>query len=137
MFRFEEADRREPKLIIVPMVDVMLFLIAFYALITGSVLTGISVKTTPPKSLKAERIKVKEKLITVSIKADGSLYLEGKRVSLNDLPKRIVAMKRKYGSLQVAINGDKNANLQSLIDVMDAIDEAGVKSIGIITKVKR
>jgi len=137
VFRFEESENREPKILIIPMVDVMLFLIAFYVLITGSILPGMNVKTNPPETSKSEKIHLKKKVITVSIKADGTVYFGNKKIPLSLLKEMLKSEKEKNPSLTVAINSDRDASVQMLVSVMDAVEGAGIKSIGLITKVKR
>ncbi len=137
MLRFEEERDKEPKLIIIPMVDVMLFLIAFYVLITGSILPGMNIKTNPPETARKEKIHIKKDVIGITIKADGTVYLGNEKIPLDLLRKKLKARRDKNPGITVAINADRDANIQMLVNVMDVIEEAGIKSVGLVTKVKR
>jgi biopolymer transport protein ExbD len=84
LFIFKESDCEErPELIVVPMVDVMLFLLAFFVLIAGSIIPGLSMKTNPPETVQKSNLKVKRKVVTVVIKRDGTIYYGKDRVDFD------------------------------------------------------
>jgi biopolymer transport protein ExbD len=129
---FQEEEK--PELIIVPMVDVMLFLLAFFVLIAGSIIPGLSLKVNPPKTFQKVSVERENKIITVVIKKDGSFWYKGKKFSFTALVYLLRNLKRKDPNIFLAINADKDANIQSLIDVLDAGQKAGISSIGIVAK---
>ena len=86
MFIFRENDCEEkPELIIVPMVDVMLFLLAFFVLIAGSIIPGLAMKTNPPETVQKSSFRPKKKVVTVVIKRDGTVYFGNRKMSFQEL----------------------------------------------------
>ncbi len=135
MFKFrDETDEQKPQLVIIPMVDVMLFLLAFFVLIAGSIIPGLAIKTTPPETSQESTFTPTRKVVTVVIKRDGSIIFKGKRISFEKLRKELEKMKRENPLISLAINADKEASVQSLVDVLDIARDVGINSLGIIAK---
>ncbi|MEO2068325.1 MAG: biopolymer transporter ExbD [Desulfurobacteriaceae bacterium] len=137
MFKFKDENFGEkPQLIIIPMVDVMLFLLAFFVLITGSLIPGLAIKTNPPETTRKSKIEIKREVVTVTIKKDGTIYFGNRKVSLKELPQLFKKKKRENPGVSIAINADKDSKVQLLVSVMDAAQEAGITSIGLLAKEK-
>jgi biopolymer transport protein ExbD len=135
MFKFkDDISEEKPQLIIIPMVDVMLFLLAFFVLIAGSIIPGLAIKTNPPETTRKSNIQIKKEIVTVTIKEDGSIYFGNKKVNPDQLRKFLKSAKKKNPHVSLAINADRNSRVQLLVNVMDAAQEAGINSIGLIAK---
>jgi len=138
MFRFRESSCQEkPEIIIVPMVDVMLFLLAFFVLIAGSIIPGLAMKTNPPETVSKSNFRPKKRVVTVTIKRDGSIYYGDKRLTFKELVALLKGLKKKTPNISVAIDADRGAPVQSLVTVLDATQKAGIASVGLLAKEKR
>ena len=138
MFRFRESSCDEkPELIIVPMVDVMLFLLAFFVLIAGSIIPGLAMKTNPPKTLQKSSFHPKKRVITITVKKDGSIYYGNQRLTFEELVRLLKGFKRQSPAVSVAIDADRDASVQSLVTVLDAVSKAGINSVGLLAKEER
>jgi len=138
MFRFRENSCDEkPEIIIVPMVDVMLFLLAFFVLIAGSIIPGLAMKTNPPETVSKANFHPKKRVITITVKKDGSIYYGGKKLTFNELVRLLKGFKKQTPNLSVAIDADRDAPVQSLVVVLDATQKAGITSVGLLAKEKR
>ncbi|WP_457678555.1 ExbD/TolR family protein [Thermovibrio sp.] len=135
MFIFKDSQCEErPELIIVPMVDLMLFLLAFFVLIAGSIIPGLAIKTNPPKTVQKANFHPKKKLITIVVRKDGSIYYGKEKLNFNQLVRLLKGLKRQFPDLSLIIDADKDASVQSLVSVLDAASKAGVNSIGLLAK---
>jgi biopolymer transport protein ExbD len=135
MFRFRsEAAEEKPELIIIPMVDVMLFLLAFFVLITGSIIPGLAMKTTPPETIQKSSFKPRREVVTVIIKKDGSFWYGKEKLTFDQLVRLLKGFKKKNPQVSLAINADRDSSVQSLVNVLDAAQKAGINSIGLIAK---
>ena len=61
---------------------------------------------------------------------DGTTYVQGKKLSAEELAAKLKAAKDK-GKVDVVIAGDKEVALQKLLDVMDVVRGEGINSVGI------
>ena len=116
------------------MIDVMMFLLVFFVLISINVLPALGLKISPPASSQTEKILERVRL-TVGIDHDGKTFLDGQPIELSDLPDRLRAAATDK-QLAVVVTGDEAATLQNLVGVMDALKIAGVSSMQIVTRSK-
>ena len=136
MRSWPEKKERRARIEIIPMIDVMMFLLVFFVLISINVLPALGLKITPPSSGQSQQ--VTEKLrIMVGIDRDGQTYLDGQPTALADITDRLKGMATASSKpLSVVIAGDQSAVLQNLIGVLDALKLAGVGAAQIVTRPK-
>jgi len=130
-----ESPRRKSRIEIIPMIDVMMFLLVFFVLVSINVIPALGLKTALPKSSQAQENKSRKNAI-VTLAKTGELQLDGKEVNIVNLPARLKALQKPEEKLFVIINGDQSTELQLLIDVMDALKSAGFEAVSIATKKK-
>ena len=121
-----EADR--PRVEVIPMIDIMMFLLVFFVVISLNMIAGTGIPLEIPGSKTTQQIKTST--ITVGVNKAGETVVEGRKVNAEQLRARLVALK-KEGPVDVVLAGDKDASLQVLLNVMDAIRGAGISSVGI------
>jgi biopolymer transport protein ExbD len=135
MRRWSETPRRASRIEIIPMIDVMMFLLVFFVLVSMNVIPATGLRTALPKSSQTQDLKAKRNAI-VTLARTGELQLDGRSVTIVDLPGRLRALQRPDEKLFVVINGDQATELQLLIDVMDALKAAGFEAFSIASKKK-
>ena len=132
MRNWPSRPRKSPRIEIIPMIDVMMFLLVFFVLISLNSLPSRGVKVALPYAADAAHLDV-PKRITLTLTAAGEVYLDGTRVSLEELSDQLQALER-INKLTVIIAGDQSAKLQPLVSVLDALKRAGIGSASIIAK---
>jgi biopolymer transport protein ExbD len=115
---------------IIPMIDVMFFLLVTFMLASLAMQRVNGLAVNLPQG-KADNIAVEEK-ITISISKDGVVYLENDQIALQDVYER---MKHKIaGNDQViVINSDKDTSHGVVMSVMLEAKKAGAKHFSILT----
>jgi biopolymer transport protein ExbD len=119
---------------IIPMIDVMMFLLVFFVLISIHVLPALGLKVALPHSDSATKLD-EPRRVTLTLTADGGLYLDGSKTSVEDLPDQLRNLSLQ-SKVAVIIAGDKGSMLQQLVDVLDALQRGGVSATSITTKTK-
>ncbi|HSY95108.1 MAG TPA: biopolymer transporter ExbD [Steroidobacteraceae bacterium] len=132
MRNWPSRPRRAPRIEIIPMIDVMMFLLVFFVLISLNSLPSRGVKVALPYAADAAHLEV-PKRVTLTLTADGEVYLDGARTGLAELSEQLQALERT-SKLTVIIAGDQSARLQPLVSVLDAVKRAGIGSASIIAK---
>jgi biopolymer transport protein ExbD len=137
MKRFAETTRKKSRIEIIPMIDVMMFLLVFFVLISLNVIPALGLKTKLPTSTSATQENPPKRII-VTLLRDGTIQADGQSlVSLDELTKVINLKKQEYANnYTVVIQGDEAASMQSLIDVMDILKKNNVESMTISAKRK-
>jgi biopolymer transport protein ExbD len=137
---WNEAPRRKARIEIIPMIDVMMFLLVFFVLISINVIPAQGLKTNIPKSSTSVEL-LAPKRVVISVPFEGAYLLDGKEIgSLAEVPPALLREKATVKNNQkfiVILNGDDNVPLQKIIDVMDVVKAAGFDSLTIAAKKKK
>ena len=115
------------------MIDVMMFLLVFFVLISTNVLPALGLKVALPKSANPDQVHEPHR-VTITIGRDAQFFLDAAPVTLPDLPGKLRAMQSGGAKLAVIVAGDQGAQVQALVGVMDALKAADVQAASIITK---
>lgn len=122
----------KPSIMIVPMIDIIFFLLVFFML---SMLTMVSQKTIALQLPAATVAKVDTtKTLPVSVDKNGAIYFEREKISLPDLQSRLISAKEKSEKITVVLRGDVDSSYGNVVTVMDAIRHAGIDRISIATE---
>lgn len=121
-------DAQRPRVEVIPMIDIMMFLLVFFVVISLQMIAGTGVDMELPGS-KTTR-KIESATITVGVTRDSKIVIDGDTVSQQALTQKLVELKEDQ-KISVIIAGDKDVPLQMLIRVMDSIRGAGINSVGI------
>jgi biopolymer transport protein ExbD len=135
MRHWEQPKKAKARIEIIPMIDVMMFLLVFFVLISINVIPALGVKTALPSSAQSQDLKSMTNAI-VTLGKDDVLQLDGKDVTLEELPARVHLLEKPDTKVQIIINGDKGVDMQRLIDVMDALKGSGFEALSIAAKKK-
>jgi biopolymer transport protein ExbD len=135
MRSWPEKKERHARIEIIPMIDVMMFLLVFFVLISINVLPALGLKIKPPTSAAPDQL-VEKHRVTIGLDRDGKTFVDGQPVAFADLAARVTAGSDPSKKLVVTIAGDEAAQLQSVVEVLDALKLAGVTSVSIVTRAK-
>ena len=124
----------KPRVEVIPMIDIMMFLLVFFVVISLRMIAGTGVPMEIPGSKTTQSIK--SSTITVGVTRTGDTVIDGKPVNAEQLKARLVELK-KQKPVEVVLAGDKDVSLQSLLHVMDAVRGAGISSVGIAAKAEK
>ncbi|WP_248884170.1 ExbD/TolR family protein [Acidithiobacillus acidisediminis] len=123
--------RKKGRVEIIPMIDVMLFLLVFFIMITLQMITDKGLKLHLPTSSTAKTLPHPH--FVINIQKDGNVTVKGKEMSPAQL-ESFLAADGDVGHTQVTIAADKGVPFQKFVHVMDTCQKAGVTQIGIATK---
>ena len=118
---------------ITPFTDVVLVLLIVFMVATPALYES-SLKVELPQGSTAEDTR---KDVVITIDADGGIYLDDRRVDLESLGKAVKEMIAPGQEPQVIVNGDRNVKYDAVIEVMDALAQAGVKNPGLGIDIRR
>ncbi|MCW2318003.1 outer membrane transport energization protein ExbD [Rhodoblastus acidophilus] len=135
MRSWPRKTEKRARIEIIPMIDVMMFLLVFFVLISMNVLPALGLRIAPPTSARPDQM-VERTRMQVGIDPNGGVFLDGVAIELAALTERLKAANSPDKPLAVIIAGDSGANLQHLVSVLDALKAAGVASAQIVAKQK-
>ena len=80
MLHFDDIPPRKARIEIIPMIDVMMFLLIFFVLISLNVIPAFGLKTALPGSTTAQRAVSTTPPVVITLLDDGRVALEGQPV---------------------------------------------------------
>jgi biopolymer transport protein TolR len=116
---------------VTPFVDVMLVLLIVF-MVTAPLLT-VGVEVDLPKT-KAGAINADAAPLVVSIKADGSLYLQEAEVDDEVLIPRLKAISNANPDVRIFVRGDQAVSYGDVLDVMGRIQAAGFEKVALVAQ---
>lgn len=119
----------QPALMIIPMIDIIFFLLVFFMMSMLSMVVQKSISLTLPAA-EAAHVNT-AKTIPVSITKDGNVFLERQLVSLNELEQNLTLEKRGKEEVTVVVKGDEAASYGTIVKVMDAVKKAGIMKVSL------
>ena len=124
-------QEERPQLMIIPMIDIIFFLLVFFMM---SMLSMVVQKSMPLTLPQAESAKVSmTRNIPVTITADGGLYYERDLMSLRDLTTRLTEDAARGEDISVILRGDAAASYGTVVQVMDVVKRLGIEKVYIAT----
>jgi biopolymer transport protein ExbD len=137
MRQWQQSPRKKARIEIIPMIDVMMFLLVFFVLISVNVIPALGIKTQQPNSSQAQNLKTPDKQVVVTLGREGLIQLNGQAVELDRLVNAIKAKASASEQIAVVVNSDKGAEVQTLVDVMDAIKAAGLGKVALAARERK
>jgi biopolymer transport protein ExbD len=122
------ADNAEARIEIIPLIDIMFFLLAAFMLVSLSMVNLKSVKVNLPTATTATP-DMQRDFIDISVDKAGSIYLDKKPIGSNELVRTLVALQKSNSNLRVFISGDQNARNGDMIHVLDLVRSAGIDKV--------
>ena len=127
----DNRKMEQPELMIIPMIDIMFFLLVFFML---STMYMVDLKTIPLRLPKASNaVADTTATFAVSIKQDGSLWLEDQAVEINSLVMQAQMEQKNNPTFAVVIRADASVDYGQVVTLLDKLKGAGVQKFGLAT----
>jgi len=127
MKTLDEPVRRSRKISLTPMIDIVFLLLIFFMLI--STIGGTQVLRFATPSGERKSTEADFKLSPVFILGDNTIKISGQIVAPDDLDAEISNLKSQAAEITLMIVVEPGAKNQSLIYVIEAARNAGIKNI--------
>lgn len=123
-----------PKLMIIPMIDVIFFLLVFFMFSTLQMVYQKTLPVNLPCAAHAQQETPKP--IAVCILADGSVSIGDKNVAVTELRAKVGALVDRADT-PVILRADTKTEHGKVIAVMDELKAAGVRRLAVATQEAR
>src|SRR6267154_2095654 len=110
--------RKHSRIEIIPLIDIMFFLLASFMMVSLQLDRGQNIKVNLPSAAEA-RHDFKPDMLNIAVDKDGHVWLEKKQVALPDLGNVISNRFKTDTNLPVYISGDRDTLEGPLQDVME------------------
>ena len=122
------VQRRHTRIEIIPLIDIMFFLLASFMMVSLQLDKAQNIKVKLPPSLAAQP-DFKPDMINIAVDSNGVAWLEKKQITLPDLYMTMSNRFRSDTNLPVYISGDAGTLHGSMVDVLEIVRRAGVQKV--------
>lgn len=126
----KDEKENSPKLMIIPMIDIIFFLLVFFMMAMISMSYKSSIDVNLPSASSSQNINTKN--ISITVTKDGAIYYGNDNVDMDTLV-AILKREQENGEISILIMGDEGANYGKVVSIIDAIKNSGIEKISIAT----
>jgi biopolymer transport protein ExbD len=130
------GEMKKARIEIIPLIDVIFFLLATFVLFTLSLNSSGGLPLTLPVSASSQP-RDAGNAVTLSIKDDGTLGWDKEPITLDQFLIRLQAFKQTQPDGKILINGDEDALFQQVRYVIDEVRKAGITKVNIETRIRQ
>jgi len=120
--------KRRARIVIIPLIDIMFFLLASFMMISLQMDQTRNIKVHLPPGSQA-RPDFKPDMVNIAVDKAGGVWLEKKEISLTDLNLVLSNRFRLDTNMPVYIGGDRDTLEGPMVDVLAAVRNAGVQKV--------
>ena len=126
--------RKKARIEIIPLIDVIFFLLATFVLFTLSLNRILSLPVdlpvaTPPDPLHPPPTDI----VTIQVSGDGAIFWNRELIDMNEVPSRIAYYKTQTDDPRILIAGDEKARFGVTVAVLDEVRKAGIQKFSVET----
>ncbi len=116
---------------VTPLVDVMLVLLIVFMVAAPLMTSGVNVDL--PKT-SAQPVNSDSQPLTVSVNAEGKIYLQDTEVALSDLVTKLQAIAQNNPDRRIFVRGDKAVPYGQIMAVMGDITQGGFTKVALLAQ---
>jgi biopolymer transport protein ExbD len=128
--------KRRSRIVIIPLIDIMFFLLASFMMVSLQMNQTLNIKVHLPNASQAQQ-DYKPNMVNIAVDKSGAVWLEKKEISLAELG--LVLSNRFYvdTNLPVYISGDRDTLHGDMVKVYQTVRAAGIQNVAFITDTKQ
>ncbi len=124
----------QPKLMIIPMIDIIFFLLVFFMMSTLYMNTEQQIPLSLPKASSSSAKTIEP--ITISLTSTHKMYLNEREINPNDLPNEIKAIVNKMPEQAFVVRASKDVVYNDVIEILDDLKVNGARFVSVATERK-
>lgn len=128
-----ESGAHHARIEIVPLIDIMFFLLASFMLVSLTMSKQQTIKVDLPSAV-ASRQDFKPEMINLAVDRSGSYFLEKQRINLPDLQKELERRVQANTNLPVYISGDLETTHGAMVGLLDLVRSTGLQRVAFNVK---
>jgi len=122
------VQRRHSRIEIIPLIDIMFFLLASFMMVSLQLDQAQNIKVALPPSTQA-RPDFKPDMMNIAVDKAGAVWVAKKQLTLPELSLDLSNRFRADTNLPVYISGDAATLHGSMVDVLEVVRRAGVQKV--------
>ncbi len=130
---YYSSGPKKVRIEIIPLIDVIFFLLATFVLFTLSLNTIQSVPVDLPAATTAAPADPDAQTVVLQISDAGTAYWNKELVGFDEIAPRLADYKSTHSAVRVLITGDDKAKYGAAVKALDEVRKAGITQVSIET----
>lgn len=127
------VSHRRARIEIIPLIDIMFFLLAAFMMVSLQMNKMQTIKVNLPTATQAKP-DFKPDMMNLAVDRSGDVYYEKKPVTMSELFTILTNRFHANTNLPVYISGDKDTSHGAMVNVLDFVRKAGVQKVAFSVK---
>ena len=136
MKRRDFREKTQPLVMIIPMIDIMLFLLVFFMMSTIYMVKTNTLPVSLPQSVSAKQ-ETRPNVVPITVLESGEVLFDKDTVSSQKLGEKVHAAISADKDVIFVLRGDKFARYESVVAVLDLLKKSGASRVSIATEIKK
>ena len=115
---------------ITPLVDVVLVLLVIFMITAPVLQSGIEVAVPKTRTVR----EITEQRVVLTIDREGGIFLGDTPINIHELPQRLHQQNTDPSKQVIYLRADERVTFGIFASVMDAVKQAGITNISIVTQ---
>jgi biopolymer transport protein ExbD len=120
--------RKHTRIEIIPLIDIMFFLLASFMMVSLQLDRTHNIKVDLPPATQAQH-DFKPDMVNIAVDKAGAVWLEKKELTLPELATEVSNRFKADTNLPVYISGDRDTLHGSMVDVLRVVHDAGIQKV--------
>jgi len=133
--KFSDSGKKKARIEIIPLIDVIFFLLATFVLFTLSLNKIQSVPVNLPVASDRTTTNKDEEPVRLQVSDQGTCYWNKELINLSEVAPRLTQYKTQVSEPRVLIAGDDKAKFGPTVRVLDEVRKAGIAQVSVETRV--
>jgi biopolymer transport protein ExbD len=134
--RMKHFEIKKAKIEIVPLIDVVFFLLATFVMVSLSMTRNQGMQVPLPSAASASKMDDDAKAVTITVQSNGEIFYNKDKISMAQLPFKLQTLKASQKDPKVVVNGAADAGFKDIVAVLDEARKIGIAKVGISTEKK-
>jgi biopolymer transport protein TolR len=135
--RLHKTDLIHPEISLRPLIDVFLVLVIILLVVAPMVRASAKVAAAKPAAGQAMVLAIEEPQLAVSMEADGTLYVDGRRVPVDELQSVLGEIWSLTPNRPVVVKGDRRLRYEQVRWVLQSVSAAGFRRAALMADAHR
>lgn len=126
---FKTTLKKKSSINIIPMIDVIFFLLVFFMLFTTFRTTPEGIEMQLPKAVTATEQNTEN--FIVQIDSEGNYYYQDQSLDLNQIISEAEVANNQNMNLTIVISADKSTRYENVVSLMDGLRNVGITRLAL------
>jgi biopolymer transport protein ExbD len=130
---FSPIPKRRSRIVIIPLIDIMFFLLASFMMLALEMSKTENIKVQLPSATQSAQ-DFRPDMVNIAVDKSGTVWLEKKKISLAGLASVLKSRFHDNPDLPVYISGDRDTLHGDMVKVYEIVRATGIQKVSFMTE---